>query len=145
MLKVLGALNILLAALMLFGVAMSLSGFPSAQEKFGRDAGDLYLLIFLCTYLAVGAVAGFCNGVISFKEREQEGGLPLVFHLSNGTFLTINLLLTGLVIWAWSRAGASADLEVIIIMLPLLVIASTYVFLLVRGGRSGTRPSLPTP
>lgn len=134
--KAVGALNLALAALMMFGVAISLSGFPSALEKVDRDAGDLYLLTFLCTCLALGAVSGFCNGVICFRESGQDDRLPLVLHLSNGIFLTINLLLlVGLVTWARSAAGASADLEMIIALLPLLVIGTTYLFLLVRRPR----------
>lgn len=144
--KAVGSLNIALAALMMLGVAMSLSGFPSALEKLDRDAGDLYLLIFLCTYLAVGAVGGLCNGVLFFKERRQEGRLPLTLHLSNSIFLTINLLiLAGLAIWVQSAIGVSADLEIVIALSPLLVIGPTYIFLLVRHGHFGRHSSSPTP
>ncbi|MDP2125011.1 MAG: hypothetical protein Q8J92_11575 [Parvibaculum sp.] len=141
MLKVLGALNILLAALMLFGVMAAVVDLPGAIEVYEREREDVYALLSLVVLLSIFIAAALSNGI--FAWRAEGRPVPRSVHLFNGLFLVVQLAAAALLVWDWSRYTVGATFrqhEVMIILLPLLVVGPTYVFLLARRTRTDPTP-----
>lgn len=144
MTKAVGALNLLLAALMGIGALMALVFVPDAWLAYEVEPEDFFILIFLCLYSASGGAAALSVGLVLLERTKRISRLPLTAHLTSGLFLSVNLclVLAGLVIWHRYGVGVSADVEIIIVLVPLLVIGPSYAFLLAQQARS---PAPPTP
>lgn len=140
MLKAVGVLNIAFAVLMFFGVMMAVVDLPAAIEAYESEPRDVFARLSFAAYLTIGMAAALSNGVFAWRAD----GLPIPrwFHLFNGLFLGVHVAVAMFVVWvSGSRAVGVAftGLEAGSILLALLVIASTYVFLLSYWNRATPR------
>lgn len=143
--KALGALNLALAALMFFGVMMAVVDLPAAIEAYESEPRDVFARLSFAAYLTIGIAAALSNGVFAWWAD----GLPIPrwFHLFNGLFLGVHVAVAMFAVWvSGSRAVGMAftGLEAGTILLALLVVTSTYVFLLSHWNRATARAD-PTP
>lgn len=134
-LRIMGVLSFALAAIMMLGIAMEIPVLVAVYGNTAESAGTVTGITLLAAYAVAGAAAAFCNGLLCWRSREEGAALPVLFHLTNGLFLAVNVmgLFSVWALWRCCTTGASIDPEFYIaVFLPLFIVVSGYFMLLVR-------------
>ncbi len=136
LLKIMGALSLVLAAAMGLGLAMEVPVLFAAYGGTVESRGALTGITLLTAYAATGAAAALCNGILCWQKRKEGVPLPVVFHVTNGLFLAVHLagLIAAWEVWRCCTVGLSVDpaFFTVVIFIPIAVIFSGYFMLLAR-------------